>query len=149
MALFGFRQELDPMNALLRLQSELDSVFQRPRGWEPGVSGRGVHPPINVFRDAEGYVIKLEVPGYGPDDLSLESREQTLYIGGKRSATEEPANGSYHRRERETSEFKRSMQVPRDLDPSRSEASCRNGVLTIRVPLREEAKARRIDVKTS
>lgn len=146
MTRIGFRRDFDPVNALLRLQGDLDRVFETPRGWDPGVSGRGVHPPINVFRDAQGYVIKLEVPGYAPEDLTLESREQTLYVSGKRAAPEEPAGGSYHRRERQAAEFQRSVQVPRDLDPSRSEATCRNGVLTVRVPVREEARPRRIDV---
>jgi HSP20 family protein len=137
------------MGALLRLQEELGRTFFRPLGWDLGPSGRGVHPPVNVFQDeAGGYVIHVEVPGYKSAELSLESRGQTLKISGKREE-KEPASGSYHRRERRSREFSRSLQLPRELDPSQAQASASNGILTIRVPAREESRPRRIDVRAS
>jgi HSP20 family molecular chaperone IbpA len=53
----------DPFNALLRLQDALQGSSGRPFGWDPDVSGRGVFPPVNVFSDENGYVVRLEVPG--------------------------------------------------------------------------------------
>jgi HSP20 family protein len=142
-------RDLDPVGALMRLQEELGRTFFRPVGWDLGLSGRGVHPPVNVFQNELGeYVIHVEVPGYKPSELSLESRGQTLTISGKREE-KEPAAGSFHRRERRGGEFSRSLQLPRELDPSRAEASSTNGILSIRVPLREEARPRRIDVRAS
>jgi HSP20 family protein len=140
---------MDPVGALLRLQEELGRTFFRPLGWDLGPSGRGVHPPVNVFQDEQGgYVIHVEVPGYRSSELTLESRGQTLTISGKREETE-PASGSYHRRERRGGEFSRSLQLPRDLDAARAQASASNGILTIRVPAREESRPRRIDVRAS
>ena len=75
-------------------------------------------------------------------------RGQTLRISGKREE-KVPAEGSFHRRERRGSEFSRALQLPRELDPSRAEASSQNGILTIRVPLREESRPRRIDVRAA
>jgi HSP20 family protein len=145
MALFTFSRELDPVNALFRLQNELERVFQNPRGLDLGVSGQGVHPPVNLFREGGDVVIRLEVPGFAPEDLSLESRGQTLSVSGKRP--EEPAaQGAYHRRERFAGEFSRSIQLPRDVDPSQATASAKHGVLTVRVPARAEVKPRQIAV---
>jgi HSP20 family protein len=118
MALFTFSRELDPV------------------------------PAVNVFRAGEDVVIRIEVPGFAPENLSIESRGQTLTISGKR--TEEPAaEGTYHRRERFAGEFSRSLQLPRDVDPSLAVASCKHGVLTLRVPARAEAKPRQIAVSAS
>ncbi|HTO09679.1 MAG TPA: Hsp20/alpha crystallin family protein [Myxococcota bacterium] len=145
MALFTFSRELDPVNALFRLQNELERVFQSPRGLEGGLLGRGVHPPVNLFRQDGDVVIRIEVPGFAPEDLSIESRGQTLSVGGKRSQ-EPAAEGAYHRRERVAGEFSRSIQLPRDVDPSQAAASCKHGVLTVRVPARAEVKPRQIAV---
>jgi HSP20 family protein len=149
MSSIQWSRDLGPVGALLRLQEDLGRTFFRPLGWDLGPSGRGVHPPVNVFQDENGaYVIHVEAPGYKPAELSLESRGQTLTISGKREE-KEPATGSFHRRERRAGEFSRSLQIPRELDPARAEASAANGVLTIRVPVREESRPRRIDVRAS
>jgi HSP20 family protein len=130
------------------LQDELERTLFRPLGWEVRASGRGTHPPLSVFRDEQGCVVHVEVPGYKPSDLSVESHGQLLAITGKR-VEPEPAAGSFHRRERRGGEFKRTLELPRELDPSRAEATSRDGILTIRIPLREESRPRRIDVRAS
>ncbi|HXZ86446.1 MAG TPA: Hsp20/alpha crystallin family protein [Myxococcota bacterium] len=145
MALFTLS---DPVNALLRLQQELEHAFENPRGLDLGPSGRGVLPPVNVFRKDADVVIRIEVPGFAPEDLSVESRGQTLQVSGKRSQ-EQAAEGAYHRRERMAGEFSRSIQLPRDVDPSQAVASCKHGVLTVRVPARAETKPRQIAVSSA
>lgn len=144
MRLFQLSQELDP---LLRLQAALDRAVERPFAWNLGLSGAGAFPSINVFSDAEGYVIRCEVPGVASESLSVQATGNTLTISGKRD-TAERASGSFHRRERWSGEFSRALELPRDLDPGKAEASYRKGVLTVRVPRREEAKARQITVQT-
>jgi HSP20 family protein len=148
MASIQWSRDRDPVGSLLRLQEDLARTFFRPMGWDLGPSGRGAHPPVNVFQDEQGYVIHVEVPGYKPSDLALESRGQTLKISGKRQE-DAPAAGSVHRRERRGGDFSRSLQLPRELDPARAQASSSNGILTIRVPVREESRPRRIDVRAS
>ena len=130
MSLFTFRRELDPVNALFRLYEE----------WE--------RPPVNVFRSGDDVVIRLEVPGFAPENLSIESRNQTLTITGKR-AEEPAAEGAWQRRERFAGEFSRTIALPRDVDPSQASASCKHGVLTLRIPARAEAKPRQIAVSAS
>jgi HSP20 family protein len=146
MALIRTAHTLDPMDALLTVQRELERVLDNPLlGFDLGVSGRGVFPPINVFSDADGYVVRVEVPGVPTDRVVIDAQGQTLTISGRREATR-PEGAAFHRRERESGEFRRSIQMPRDVDVTRASATCTQGVLTIRVPRREETKPRQITI---
>ena len=143
-----FRISRDPVSGLLDLQRQLDRVFESSPGFGFGLSGRGVYPPVNIFSDKEGYVVRVEIPGVAPDQLTIETHGRTLMIAGKRDVAA-PAGGGFHRRERNSGEFSRSLQLPEDLDPSRAEASHKLGILTIRIPKKEEAKPRQIAVKAA
>ena len=145
MALVRLSSSFDPIDTLLRLQREFDRVSENPSGFDLGLSGRGVFPPINVFNDQDGYIARLEVPGVAPGEIVIETQGQTLRISGKR-ATPLPTGASFHRHERSDGQFSRSLQLPTDLDLPKAEASCKNGMLTIRIPKKEEAKPRQITV---
>jgi HSP20 family protein len=145
MALFRFSSPSDPVSGLPDLQRELDRFFQNPMGFDLGVSSRGVFPAVNIFSGKDGYVARLEVPGVSPEQINIESHGRTLTISGKREVVT-PEGGSFHRREREAGAFSRSLQLPDDLDPARAAASCKHGILTVRIPKREEAKPRQITV---
>jgi HSP20 family protein len=104
-----------------------------------------VFPPINVFNDQDGLVVRAEVPGVAPDAISVNLERQTLTITGERQL-ENGSKGSFHRRERRFGKFARSIQLPMDLDTDKASAQCRDGVLTIRIPKRAEAKAKQVTV---
>jgi len=148
MAFVRFSSSLDPLDTLLRLQREFDRVSENPVGFNLGLSGRGVFPPINVFNDGDGYIARLEVPGVAPEEITIETQGQTLQISGKRE-TPLPGGASFHRHERSDGQFSRSLQFPTDLDLTKAEASCKNGMLTIRIPKKEEAKPRQIAVNAA
>lgn len=145
MALFRYGADLEPANALFRLQSELERAFDSRFGHDLGLLGRGVHPACNMFKSGEDVVLRIEVPGFAPENLAITSQGQTLSVAGKSPAQPE-ASGSYHRRERRRGDFSRSIQLPREVDPARATAECKHGVLTIRVPAREEVKPRQISI---
>jgi HSP20 family protein len=148
MSLIRFSTPLDSVGGLLALQREMERLFENPLGFDLGVSSRGVFPAVNIFSDKDGYVARLEVPGVAPGQITIESHGRTLTVSGKREI-KTPEGGSFHRREREPGNFSRSLQLPDDLDPSRAEASCKHGVLTIRIPKKEEAKPRQITVRAA
>jgi len=137
------------MDRLVALQRELDRVFETPNApFSFGRPIRGVFPAVNVFDDRDAYIVRMEAPGVAPEDFGIESNGRTLTISGKRA--NKPADGvSYHRRERESGSFSRSLQLPEDVDTGRAEASYKHGVLTVRVPKREEAKPRQITVQAA
>jgi len=149
MALIRFSPRFNPIDALLSLQHELDRAVESPSpGFDLGVSGRGVFPPTNVFSDKDGYIVRMEVPGIAPEALTIESHGQTLTISGKRE-TPAPEGASFHRHERSGGEFSRSLQLPTDLDLTKAEATCKHGMLTVRLPKKEEAKPRQIEIKAA
>ncbi len=136
------------VNELLRLQGDLDSLLRSPRGSDFffGPSTAGVFPLINVFRDREGnVVIRAELPGLGPEDISVTVDQQRLTISGERKP--ERAQNGYHRRERPYGKFSRSVQLPADLDVEHAEAKFSQGVMTLRIPQAAAAKPRQITVR--
>lgn len=147
MALYRF-SELDPFRGLMELQRELDRVFDRPAGFDLGFSGRMGSPNVNVFTNRDQAVVRMETPGVAPENLKIESEGRTLTISGTREPSV-PEGGAYHRRERTFGPFSRSLQLPADYDTARAEASYRHGMLTIRVPKKEEARPRQIDVSAA
>ncbi len=148
MTLLGFSSTLDPVSGLLALQRELERALENPLDFDLGVSGRGVFPALNIFRDEDGFVIRLEVPGLSPEQFSIETQGHTLTIKGTREITV-PAGGSFHRRERGSGQFSRSVKLPDDADMSDVKASYRYGLLTVKVPRKKEAKPRQITVQAN
>lgn len=143
MTVLSFRE---PVESLLNLQRELDAFLRRPLGVE--FDGFGVFPPTNVFRDKDGVVIRAEVPGIVPDRINVSVERNTLTITGERARDTE-AKGSFHRRERRFGKFSRSLRLPPDLEGEKASAECRDGVLTVRIPKREEAKPKQVQIKAA
>jgi len=137
----------DPVEGLLRLQDELDRFFGKPQ-FDLGLSGASVFPLVNVFTDADGLVVRAEVPGIKSDQLQVQVEPGRLTIAGEREQAA-AKDASYHRRERRHGRFSRTVQLPRDLDPERAAADCRNGVLTVRIPKHAAAKPRQIEVRAA
>ena len=138
----------NPFDRLLSLQRDMERAFDNPSGFDLGVTGRGVFPPVNVFRDESGVTVVVEVPGVPPEKLTIENNGQTLTIAGERE-TEQIEGASFHRREREAGKFSRSLSLPTHLDLGGADASYKHGVLTIRVPLKATAKPRQIEVRAA
>lgn len=145
MTLFSLSREFDRLE---RLQDQIERAFERPFWGEYAFTGRQDFPPVNVFEERDAYVVRVEAPGLDPETLKVEARGPTLMIAGRRPESL-PARASVHRRERWSGEFSRALKLPADADSSAARASCKNGILTVRVPKREEARARHIEVQTS
>lgn len=136
---------IDPVQGILDLQRELDRFLGRSHGPDIGISGTGLFPPINLFAYSDGVVLRAEVPGVEPGSINVSIQRNTLQISGERPDKGRD-KGSYHRRERRFGRFSRSLQLPPDLDTDKAVADCRNGVLTLRIPRREEAKPRQVKI---
>lgn len=138
----------DPVEGILALQRELERFLRKPSGFDLGTSAAGVFPPINVFRSRDALVVKAEVPGVDPASLQVSVEGRTLTITGERPAPEK-GTVSYHRRERRFGKFSRTVQLPADADGTKAHAECRNGVLSVSIPKREEARPKQIRVQVA
>ena len=137
------------VNELVRLQGELDSLQRSPESEVFfGPSAAGVYPPINVFRDPNGnVVIRAELPGLQPEDITVTCEQRRLTISGERKP--ESAENGYHRCERRYGRFSRSIQLPADLDIDHAAAKFNQGVMTLSIPQAGAAKTRQISVQAA
>lgn len=127
-----------------RLSREMDRLF----GEAKATSSPGVFPPLNLYDDGESIVVRAEVPGIEPKDLEISATMNALTIKGERKPSEADARASIHRRERNHGTFRRSLNLPQEINPDKVHASYKLGVLEIMLPKAEEAKPRKIAVKS-
>lgn len=101
---------------------------------------------LDIVASGDVYVLTAGVPGLRAEDLSLEVLGDTVTIRGDLPATElkEGDEGLLH--ERRHGKFARSVTLPAELDGAHAEAAIENGVLTLRLPKAETAKAKTIKV---
>ena len=104
-----------------------------------------VHVPLDVLADGDSYVIEMIVPGLEPEDVEIEIVEKTIYIQGEFASPGEDVK--YLRKERPSGKFRRVVRLPKLLDMEKSEAKIEKGILSLRVPVAEEALPRTIKIK--
>jgi HSP20 family protein len=139
--------EGDPFQELDRLQRQMDSLFQNVAGRERYTGRVGVYPLVNISEDQDHIYVRAELPGVNPEDLEITIKEQHLVVRGERKIPPEEKDVNYHRRERESGFFRRVLRLPAQVDPSKVDAACKDGVLTITLAKPEEVKPRQISVK--
>lgn len=103
-------------------------------------------PPVDIFEDADGITLKADLPGVPKENLAIGVEGEALTIEG-RVSLEEPARMTGVYAEVRVAHYKRTFALARDLDAERIDANLKNGVLTLRIPKREQAKPRRIAVQ--
>ena len=119
--------------------------------WDPFREFGGAWmPPVDIYSTGEHeLVIKAEIPGMNRDDLDITVENFTLTIRGEKKAEQTIKDEQFHRVERSYGAFTRSFALPHTVDPNRVEAEYKDGVLSIKLPLREEAKPRQIKVNVA
>ena len=132
-----------------RLQEEMEQRLRRtgandPRGFAPSA-----YPPLNVWEDGNNLYVEAELPELELSDLEIVvNGDNQLSIKGERKQPEQE-KGMWHRQERGHGSFSRVGELPQYVDSDKVTAELKHGVLTITLPKRKEAKARRIEVKAS
>ena len=140
----------DPFREMSSLQDRVNRIFADAysRQGEDDLTSRGNWvPPVDIFEtDKHELVLKAEVPDVAREDINLRVENNTLTISGHKKAESEVKEQQYRRIERIYGSFSRSFTLPATVDATAIAADYKNGVLTIRLPLREEAKPRQIQV---
>ena len=137
---FGFPGGADPFRELRRLREEMDRLAG---AFTPAAAS---FPAVNLYAGRDGIAISAELPGVAKDELEIHAHRDTLTLRGTRRPAAENEQ-AYHRRERRSGAFTRTIQLPFRVDPERIEARLENGVLQLSLQRPEEDKPRRIEVK--
>jgi HSP20 family protein len=104
---------------------------------------------VDVLESADSYLVRAELPGINKEDFNLEVKDGVLTLSGERKL-EAPANGfEYRSVERIAGKFSRSFYVPQTVKQDGIQATYRDGILEIRVPKMEHAKARQITINVN
>lgn len=90
------------------------------------------------------FLVRLEVPGVDKEDCEVTIDGNMLYMKGEKRFERVNGDSTYHVMERVYGVFERVIPLPGNVDPDRAEASCRNGVLTVRLPKLNSGKGRLI-----
>jgi HSP20 family protein len=113
-----------------------------------GLRGAPRSVPMDAYRHADQFVIHLDLPGVDPDAIELTVEQNMLTIKAERHF--EPAEGDeLVITERPEGTFTRQLLLGESLDADRLEADYDQGVLTLRIPVAEAAKPRRVEITQS
>jgi HSP20 family protein len=142
----------DPFRDMAALQERVNRIFAdayRRDNDELMTRGAWV-PPVDIYETGNHeLVLKAELPDVPREDITLRVENNTLTISGERKMDGEIKEEQYHRVERTYGTFSRSFTLPPTVDTGAIGAEYKNGVLTVRLPLREEAKPKQIQVQVS
>lgn len=126
-----------------RLFDEMDPARTRGRDAERMWTGR--FPRLSLVDSGASLVLEADVPGLGDKDVQLTIHQDVLTLSGERKQ-DAPEGWLVHRQERTPVKFSRSLALPCKVDPERSAATLKNGVLTITLAKAIEAQPRQIAV---
>jgi HSP20 family protein len=104
-------------------------------------------PRFEVKETADSYVFKADLPGIKEQDLDISLQNGVLTVSGTRQAEEKKEGESYYLFERKYGSFSRSFALPDVADPEKVEADLKDGILTIAIGKRVDAKPRKIGLK--
>ncbi|HEY8535399.1 MAG TPA: Hsp20/alpha crystallin family protein [Vicinamibacterales bacterium] len=142
----------DPFREMVALQDRVNRVFNElSRRFDDDIRTRGSWvPAVDIYEnDDHELVLKAELPDLSREDIHLTVDNDTLTISGEKKQDSSVKQEQYHRIERTFGAFSRSFTLPPTVDTNRIQAEYRNGVLTVRLPLREEARPRQIQVQVN
>jgi HSP20 family protein len=138
----------DPFRDLQRVQDEVARLFD-DRLMARGGESVGWTPKADIFEDEEGVALRFELAGVDPKDVDIRFENGVLTLRGERKMENEDKRDNYHRVELAYGTFTRSFSLPATIDAEKIRAESKNGVLTVHLPKKPEAKPKSIQVKVS
>ncbi len=145
-----------PFMGLSRWDREIDRMMdnffaRRMRPWWPerwlGARGEEIAPLLDLYEEKDDIVVKAELPGMDKDQIEIEISNSELILKGEKRKEEKVEEEGYYQCERSYGTFRRTVELPMDVQADKIKASFKNGVLEVRLPKTEKAKAREIKIK--
>ena len=140
--------KVDPFREISAMQDRMARLFGDVYLRDEDTAFRGSWAPaVDIFEtEHHDLVIKAEVPGMTREDIEVTVENSTLVLKGTKKFDADIKEENYRRIERTYGTFNRSFTLPNTVDATKVSAEYKNGVLTVTLPFREEAKPRTINV---
>jgi HSP20 family protein len=134
-----------------RLRDEMDDMFARFFGPVDETLGSRVEwsPRVDVEETDKAVIVTADLPGVDPKDIEVSVLNGELILRGEKKQEKEEKGKNYHRLERFAGTFYRSITLPAGCDENGVTATSAKGVVTISIPKKPEAKAKKIAVQTA
>lgn len=141
----------DPFREFTTLQDRMNRLFGDVYLRDQDVIQRGNWvPPVDIFEtEAHDLVIKAELPDMTREAIEVTVENNTLTLKGTKNPPSDVKDEQFRRSERHYGAFIRSFTLPNTVDASKVAAEYKNGVLTVKLPYREEARPRTINVEVA
>lgn len=139
-------ERAQPLSDVERLRRMLDQTFGSFGLPALATESVGWTPPVDIEEQDDAYVIEAEVPGVKKDDVNIELISNELMVTGE--IKEREREGILRKRTRRIGRFEYRVRLPEQVDADKVEANLKDGVLSVRVPKREQAERRTIQVKS-
>jgi HSP20 family protein len=123
---------------------ELDKLTQQVFGGTPGTWSRPTAMPMDAYRSGEEFVVAFDLPGVSPEAIELDVERNVLTVKAERRPAATGDNIEMQVAERPLGVFSRQLFLGDALDTEHIDARYDSGVLTLRIPIAEQAKPRRI-----
>lgn len=141
----------DPLREVAVVSDRMNRLFDQLAGRSGRVADEGSLtagwvPVVDVKENADSLVLTFELPGIEADKVDVSVENNVLSVSGERQFEKAVEGEAYHRVERSYGSFERSFRLPASFRGEDVSARYANGVLTLTVPKREEAKPRSVKV---
>ncbi len=124
----------------------LNRMFESAWGGEPLPRGAWM-PAVDIFETPEkDVIVKADLPDVKRENIKVTFENNVLSIEGQREIAASVDQDRFHRIERAHGQFRRSFTLPSTVDGTRVDASYQDGVLTVKLPRREESKPKQIQI---
>lgn len=140
----------DSFRDLARMQDRINRIFGEVyrRTDDDVLKGGDWTPTVDIFENPNHeIVLRAELAGLKREDIDIRVENHTLTLSGERKQEQDVKKENYHRVERSFGRFSRSFSLPNTVDTEKVSASFADGVLTVTLPTREEAKPRQVQVQ--
>ena len=138
-----------PFRELDQLQGEMNRLFQGwSRGWGNGEPDNSTFwaPMVDIFETEDAVVLKAELPGIDPNAVDIRLENNVLTLKGERQYEGDQEKEQALRLERPYGTFSRAFSIPAVVDDNQITAKYNNGILTVTLPKKEQAKPKRIQI---
>jgi HSP20 family protein len=141
-----------PTRDLLSFQRDMSRMLNDFFAEPPPVADafeRDWVPAVDIFEKNDEVNLVAELPGLTKEDVDISIENGTLTISGEKKRESEVKDDNFHRVERAYGRFQRSFALPSAIDPKKVKAVFKDGILTVNLGKKEEAKPKKVEIEVS